>query len=318
MIISSAFFVENQNFFVSFCDIVAIFFLYDIIYLFQNILFLGNVDIIRQFSAQGMFNKTKEENMAEQIKLLIAEDNGFLSTNISTFMRSQQNIEVVGVADNARSALELIKISQPNALITDLIMPESDGFLLLEKLSSGEYGKMPETIVLSALGNENLIMRSLDLGAKYYMVKPFDMDLLHKRLLDLFNMRPLTMNKTANVVKSKSLDEKITSIFLTIGIPAHIKGYQFLREAIKIVIRTPEAINSITKGLYPSIAKYFDTSPSKVERAIRHAIEVAWTRGKIGNINAIFGFNIYSKNDKPTNGEFIALIADRLLLEQSA
>jgi len=256
--------------------------------------------------------------MAEQIKLLIAEDNGFLSTNISTFMRSQQNIEVGGVADNARSALELIKISQPNALITDLIMPESDGFLLLEKLSSGEYGKMPETIVLSALGNESLIMRSLDLGAKYYMVKPFDMDLLHKRLLDLFNMRPLTMNKTANVVKSKSLDEKITSIFLTIGIPAHIKGYQFLREAIKIVIRTPEAINSITKGLYPSIAKYFDTSPSKVERAIRHAIEVAWTRGKIGNINAIFGFNIYSKNDKPTNGEFIALIADRLLLEQSA
>ncbi len=256
--------------------------------------------------------------MPDQIRLLIAEDNNYLSTNISTYMNTQQNIDVVGVADNARSALELIKISKPNALITDLIMPESDGFLLLEKLSTGEYGKMPETIVLSALGNENLIMRSLDLGAKYYMVKPFDMDLLHKRLLDLFNMRPVSINRTAKIVKSKSLDEKITSIFLTIGIPAHIKGYQFLREAIKIVIQSPEIINSITKGLYPAIAEHFDTSASKVERAIRHAIEVAWTRGRIENINTIFGYNIYTKNDKPTNGEFIALIADRLLLEQSA
>ena len=199
-------------------------------------------------------------------------------------------------------------------------MPESDGFLLLESLSTGKYGKMPETIVLSALGNENLIMRTLELGAKYYMVKPFDMDLLYKRLLDLFNMRQVSTPQaaTTSTVRSRSLDEKITSIFLTIGIPAHIKGYQFLREAIKIVIKKPEIINSITKELYPSIAQHFDTSSSKVERAIRHAIEVAWTRGRIENINSIFGYNIYTKNDKPTNGEFIALIADRLLIEQSA
>lgn len=257
----------------------------------------------------------------EHIKLLIAEDNPFIADSIKSYMQAQENIEVVGTAENAEEALELISIYGPNALITDLIMPESDGFVLLEKLASGRYGQMPETIVLSALGSESYISRSLDLGVKYYMVKPFNIELLHKRLLDLFNMRSVTATAAvpmSHVVKSKSLDEKITSIFLSIGIPAHIKGYQFLREAIKIVIKNPESINSITKVLYPSIAEHFDTSASKVERAIRHAIEVAWTRGRIENINTIFGYNIYTKNDKPTNGEFIALIADRLLLEQSA
>jgi len=257
--------------------------------------------------------------MSEKIKLLIAEDNSYLSANIKDFMSCQQEIEVVGIAENANEALEMVKLTQPTALITDLIMPQSDGFYLLEKLSGGQYGKMPETIVLSALGNESLITRSLELGAKYYMVKPFSMELLHKRLLDLFNMRSVvTPKNSVSAVKSRSMDEKITSIFLTIGIPAHIKGYQYLREGIKIVIRNPDIISNITKELYPSIAKHFDTSSSKVERAIRHAIEVAWTRGKIENINSIFGYNIYTKNDKPTNGEFIALIADRLMIEQSA
>ncbi len=150
------------------------------------------------------------------------------------------------------------------------------------------------------------------------MVKPFDLDLLYKRVLDLFDMRQITGKYTVPAVKSQSLDEKITGVFLTIGIPAHIKGYQYLREAIKLVIKNPDLINSITKELYPGIAERFDTSASKVERAIRHAIEVAWTRGKIENINGIFGYNIYNKNDKPTNGEFIALIADKLIIEQSA
>lgn len=256
--------------------------------------------------------------MNEKIKLLIAEDNPYLSSSIQAFMESQPDIEVVGIAENAEEALEYMQLHQPNALITDIIMPNSDGFLLLEKLSTGAYGKMPETIILSALSQEAIVARALQYGAKYFMVKPFDMELLYRRLLDLFDKRTFTPKQAPVVVKSKSLDEKITSIFLSIGIPAHIKGYQFLREAIKIVIRNPETINSITKQLYPGIAECFDTSPSKVERAIRHAIEVAWTRGKIENINTIFGYNIYTKNDKPTNGEFIALIADRLMLEESA
>ena len=254
--------------------------------------------------------------MSERIRLLIAEDNKVLAENLYAYMDAQPEIEVVGVAENAEIALQLVQSTQPTALITDLIMPEADGFLLLEKLASGQFGKMPETIVLSALGSEALITRALELGAKYYMVKPFHMELVYKRLLDLFHMRQVTGSK--KLVQSKSLDEKITSIFLSIGIPAHIIGYQYLREAIKIVIHTPEMINSITKELYPAIAAHFDTSSSKVERAIRHSIEVAWARGKIENLNAIFGYNIYGKNDKPTNGEFIALIADRLMLEQTA
>lgn len=254
--------------------------------------------------------------MSERIRLLIAEDNKVLAENLHAYLDAQPEIEIVGVAENAEIALQLVQSTQPTALITDLIMPEADGFLLLEKLASGQFGKMPETIVLSALGSEALITRALELGAKYYMVKPFHMELVYKRLLDLFHMRQVTGSK--KLVQSKSLDEKITSIFLSIGIPAHIKGYQYLREAIKIVIHSPEMINSITKELYPAIAAHFDTSSSKVERAIRHSIEVAWARGKIENLNAIFGYNIYGKNDKPTNGEFIALIADRLMLEQTA
>ena len=256
--------------------------------------------------------------MSEKIKLLLVEDNASLIDSITNYMRKQPQIEVIGTASNATEALEFIKITRPDALITDVIMPETDGFMLLEKLSSGEYGPMPETIVLSALVQENFIRRAFELGAKYYMVKPFDPELLYKRVLDLFNMRPLSTPIQTTTVKSRSLDEKITSIFLTIGIPAHIKGYQFLREAIKMVIKNPDIINSITKQLYPGIAASFDTSSSKVERAIRHTIEVAWTRGKIENINTLFGYNIYSKNDKPTNGEFIALIADRLLMDQIA
>ncbi len=255
--------------------------------------------------------------MAEKIRLLIAEDNDFLSSNISSFMSVKDEIELVGIARNGKEALEFIKLTSPNALICDLIMPESDGFYLLEKLASGQVENIPRTIMLSALGHESIVSRALELGASYYMVKPFDMELLYNRLLDLFCLRALPIDSKA-LIKTRTLDEKITSIFLTVGIPAHIKGYQFLRDAIKTVIGSPDIINSITKELYPTVAEHFETSSSKVERAIRHAIEVAWTRGRIDNINEIFGYNIYSKNDKPTNGEFIALIADRLLLESPA
>ena len=256
--------------------------------------------------------------MAKQIRLLIVDDNAPLAAEISAFMNAQQEIEVVGTAENAREALEMVKLVHPNAIVADLIMPQTDGFFLLEKLSGGEYGPMPKIIMLSAVSSESLYARAIALGATYYMNKPFSMDTLYQRLLDFFDLRKLDIQKQPALVRSKSLDERITSIFLSIGIPAHIKGYQFLKEAIKLVIKKPEIINSITKQLYPSIARNFETSPSKVERAIRHAIEVAWNRGRIENLNTIFGYNIYTKNDKPTNGEFIALVADKLSMEQSA
>lgn len=135
-----------------------------------------------------------------------------------------------------------------------------------------------------------------------------------KVINDFSNPRPAQRSQV-NVRKNKTLDERIANLFISVGIPAHIKGYQFLREAIKMTIETPEIINSITKQLYPGIAQRYQTSASKVERAIRHAIEVAWNRGKIENINNVFGIKIYAPNEKPTNGEFIALVADKLLLE---
>lgn len=252
-----------------------------------------------------------------RIKLLVAEDNPSVCATIKEHMATQSNIEIVGMASNAQEALELFRLTEPNALVTDIIMPSGDGFTLLEQLASGRYGAMPATIVLSALTDEGLITRALRLGARYFMVKPFDPAILYQRLLDLFELRGTMLTMPAPP-KNRSMDEKITSIFLSIGIPAHIKGYQYLREAIKMVMEHPEIINSITKRLYPGIGDHFSTSASKVERAIRHAIEVAWTRGRIENINTIFGYNIYQSGDKPTNGEFIALIADRLTVGETA
>ena len=162
------------------------------------------------------------------------------------------------------------------------------------------------------------------MGVKYYIAKPFECDNIKNRIRDLIAMSKGMMPVRAHNLtptsgsETRSIDEKISSVFITIGIPAHIKGYHFLREAIKMVVENPDIINRITKDLYPGIAKHFNTSPSKVERAIRHAIEVAWTRGRIDNINQVFGYNVYNKNDKPTNGEFIALIADKLIIEKSA
>ena len=153
------------------------------------------------------------------------------------------------------------------------------------------------------------------MGAKYYCIKPFDLKTLKERLHDVINPEQAHSNTFFNGKANNQIEEKITNIFITVGIPAHIKGYQFLREAIKLAIANPEIINSITKKLYPTIAEKYDTSASKVERAIRHAIEVAWNRGKIENINNLFGIKVYSSNEKPTNGEFIALVADKMLIE---
>ena len=256
--------------------------------------------------------------MDKKIRLLIIEDNLQLNEMMSKFFSTKDDVEVVGSCSNPLEAAVMIKEVNPDALIVDMIMPEADGLSLLERLNTSEFETMPATIVVSAVGNEKMVKLACDLGAKYYMIKPFNKDILYKRLQDMFGQRVIQMRKAPAPVRSRTLDEKITAVFLSIGIPAHIKGYHFLREAIKMVVKQPDLINSITKKLYPGIAEPFDTSASKVERAIRHAIEVAWSRGKIENINAFLGYNIYTNNDKPTNGEFIALMADKLIMDRSA
>ncbi len=252
----------------------------------------------------------------EKVRILVVDDSNEVRDRLRSIVSEMHEAECVGTAANGITALEMVKSLKPDILLLDVIMPQLDGFGVMEYLS--EQGEMPETIVISALTQENFIFRALNLGAKYYIAKPFENENIKSRIRDVIAMKRGIKSTPITKTRQTTLDEKISSVFISIGIPAHIKGYHFLREAVKMVVESPDSINRITKELYPGIAKTFSTSPSKVERAIRHAIEVAWTRGRIENINQIFGFKVYGKNDKPTNGEFIALIADKLILESRA
>ncbi len=199
-----------------------------------------------------------------------------------------------------------------DVVIIDLVMSGEDGMALLEDYPDVKF------IVATELRSEVFVLKAHELGALYYLVKPIDIRTLEQRLskaMSSGNSGNSNRVVRAKSVAEKTLDERISNIFVSVGIPAHIKGYQFLREGIKLAVDNPPIINSITKILYPTIAKKFDTTSSKVERAIRHAIEVAWNRGKIENINSLFGIRVYSSQEKPTNGEFIALLADKMLLE---
>ena len=225
----------------------------------------------------------------------------------------------MGTSKDGKEALSKIENSLVDILITDIVLSGTDGFVLLESLKEKLGSKMPKIIVTSSLSHEGFINKALSLGASYFMIKPYEMQNLENRIVDILglkvNNQEKVLQKDFKTMRTKIVEEKISNVFITVGIPAHIKGYQFLREAIKMAIDTPDIINSITKRLYPSIAEKFETSASKVERAIRHAIEVAWNRGKIENINSLFGLKVYNQNEKPTNGEFIALVADKMLME---
>lgn len=236
--------------------------------------------------------------------LLVDNDQNSLNAT-REFIERNPDYQVIGTALDGKTAVELALSLCPDILIIDLILPVLDGLSVLDELK----GKDIKIIAVSALGGDAYAQSALKNGASYFMLKPFELPQLMRKIntvLHSHSPKPYTPINT---------DRKITDIFMTVGIPAHIKGYQFLRDAIKLAIDSPDIINSITKRLYPEVAQHFSTSPSKVERAIRHAIEVAWNKGKIENINSLFGVRIYSGNEKPTNGEFIALVADKMLLE---
>ena len=261
-------------------------------------------------------------NTKNEIRVAILDNNLQMIDHIKNNIEDS-NLKVDVKFDNVEDALNFLQENEIDVILTDIVLSKEDGFSFLNKLNNLNLSNPPKVIVLSALSSDNFVSKALSLGASYYMVKPCDYFTLKERIIDFAYNKFDTTNKietitrttTINPIKNKQLEEKISNIFITVGIPAHIKGYQFLREAIKMAIDNPEIINSITKKLYPSIAERFDTSSSKVERAIRHAIEVAWNRGKIENINNLFGIRVYTNNEKPTNGEFIALVADKMLIE---
>ncbi len=219
-----------------------------------------------------------------------------------------EGLELVAYAPDGENAVELAINTNPDIILTEVILPTLDGYELFSKIKP----EVPRCkfFAISALNTPMYVNKAINMGFDYYMIKPISFDVVAKRIFDYFIVEEKGVKNN-----ELSLEEKITNIFITVGIPAHIKGYQFLREAIKMTVHDPKIINNITKKLYPSIADIYDTSASKVERAIRHAIEVAWNKGKIENINDVFGLKVYDTNEKPTNGEFIALVADKMLLE---
>lgn len=243
-------------------------------------------------------------------KLILADENKDTISQMQKIF-TEDKFDTIATAYDGESLLSALKENTPDIVIMDLVLSKVDGFSVLEYIKKENLNI--NVFIYSSLSLDGFINKAISLGAKYYAIKPIDLNLLKDRVLEVMNNENFGGMKS-NII-SNQMEEKITNIFLTVGIPAHIKGYQFLREAIKLAIINPEIINSITKKLYPTIASKYDTSASKVERAIRHAIEVAWNRGKIENINNLFGIKVYSTNEKPTNGEFIALVADKMLIE---
>ncbi|MCX7747515.1 MAG: sporulation transcription factor Spo0A [Clostridia bacterium] len=261
--------------------------------------------------------------VTKKIQVVIADDNREFGDILSEYLNNQSDIEVVGVAKDGLEAIDLITTKMPDIAVLDIIMPHLDGLGVLEKINAVQMHKKPLFIILSAVGQDKITQRALALGAEYYVVKPFDMDVLVSRIRQLKEIKQTNIIRPEhtsdlrmqNYSSPRSLEVEVTNIMHEIGVPAHIKGYQYLRDAIMMVVKDLDVINSITKQLYPSIAREYNTTPSRVERAIRHAIEVAWSRGQVDTIDSLFGYTVNIGKGKPTNSEFIAMIADKLRLE---
>lgn len=260
----------------------------------------------------------------KKIKIGIADDNREFCDILVDYFRDKEDIDLVFISHDGLKTIECIKTKEPDILILDMIMPHLDGLGVLETINNIELEKYPRTIVLSAVGQEPITQKAISLGAEYYIVKPFNLDVLMKRINQLAGVHDddnkmqyaraiLTKNGDE---EAKKLEIEITNIIHEIGVPAHIKGYHYLRDAIIMVVEDIEMLGAVTKELYPAIAKVNKTTPSRVERAIRHAIEVAWNRGRMETINSLFGYTVQCDKGKPTNSEFIAIIADKLRIER--
>ena len=244
--------------------------------------------------------------------VIILQDNDKTIESMKKAVESIEGLELVGTSLDGEEGLRLIKQFEPTLLILGIILKNQDGFEVLEKIKS--FKLKTKIIVVSSFTREDIIQTALSSGAHYYIAKPYNEETLVKRIKNLLNAGSES-DSVRREIKKTSLDEKISKIFITVGIPPHIKGYYYLREGVKMAVFNPNIINNVTKELYPKIGELFSTSASKVERAIRHAIEVAWNKGRIESLNSILGIRAYMGNEKPTNSEFIALIADKMLLE---
>lgn len=253
--------------------------------------------------------------MDKKIKLLIAEEySEFENNNGDIFTKN--NIHPIFCPKNGSELINLIKQEKPDVVIMDMFMSKVDGIGVLRSLR--ESSNKPIFVVSSSSDSQTLEREVIDSGASYFIVKPFTPSIVIDKIVSLYNnkkySKPNNIKKLYIERSESSMEIQVTEILHQIGVPAHIKGYHYLRDSIIMSVETPEIINAVTKQLYPAVAKKYDTTSSRVERAIRHAIEVAWDRGDVDVLNSYFGYTIHNSRGKPTNSEFIAMISDRLRL----
>ncbi|RKJ51011.1 sporulation transcription factor Spo0A [bacterium 1XD42-54] len=259
----------------------------------------------------------------EKLNIAIADDNERMVQLLDQIVSSDEELQVVGKAGNGEDLIEIIREKKPDVVLLDIIMPKLDGLTVMDRVNQDSNLRKPAFIVISAVSQEKMTEDAFELGADYYILKPFDNDTVVNRIKRVRTRQLRNASKTKKISAYESqkaymehnLETDVTNIIHEVGVPAHIKGYQYLRDAIIMSVNDMEMLNSITKILYPTIAKRHQTTPSRVERAIRHAIEVAWSRGKMDTIEELFGYTVSGGKGKPTNSEFIALIADKIRLE---
>lgn len=252
----------------------------------------------------------------KNINIVILTGSEDFACELKSCLERGEQFNVCGTSNNGNVGIGLINQFKPDVVILDLVLGGTDGLGVMDYIRQNKLACA--VMVVSGFGDDKIVNTAIARGARYYFVKPVSAENVVARIRDVLNDRAPSYNVSAEVRdkrRAASLDEKISNIFISIGIPPHIKGYQYAREGIKMAIENPSVINSVTKELYPAIGAKFKTSASKVERAIRHAIEVAWNRGRVDAINAIFGVRVYIGSERPTNSEFIALVADKLILE---
>lgn len=259
-------------------------------------------------------------------KVAVADDNDRMRKVLEEIVEQMEEMELAGSAANGEELLTILKTVNPELVILDMIMPKLDGLAVMERIQAEKREKKPVFVVVSAVSCEKMVDQAFALGAEYYILKPFDQEMLMERLRKIRlsqsdceekkNQAEWNWNeKSAESSKLQNLEQQITTLFHEIGIPAHIKGYRYLRDAVILSVQDCEMLEAVTKILYPTVARKHQTTSSRVERAIRHAIEVAWGRGRLDTLDAIFGYTVSSCKGKPTNSEFIALIADKIQLE---
>lgn len=252
----------------------------------------------------------------KKIQVLIADDNKEFCELLKEFVNQHRKLQVSGMAHNGLEAIKILGECEPDVLVLDIIMPHIDGIGVLEKMAAEAPRKRPIVIILTAFGQESITQRAVELGADYFIIKPFDFNVLADRIVQLAN--GVKLSNYVLPSEKRNLTVTITNVIHNMGVPPHIKGYQYLRDAIMFSVNDINLLGAITKELYPAIAKKYKTTPARVERAIRHAIELTWNRGNIDMLHKYFGNTIDIERGKPTNSEFIAMIADKLRLEAMA